>query len=83
VRIISAQLLALARDVRLIPAQFVKPFRTSHKNDVRDAAAGQWPTIRFVPSRQSSNWTFKPCTASAAGWAHGPLCARYLSRVTC
>lgn len=47
------QLLALGHDVKLIPAQYVKPFRKSHKNDFRDAEAiaeaVQRPTMRFVP----------------------------------
>jgi transposase len=36
---LSRQLLALGHDVKLMPAQFVKPFRKSHKNDFRDAEA--------------------------------------------
>ena len=35
---LSRQLLALGHDVKLISAQFVKPFRKSHKNDFRRAA---------------------------------------------
>ena len=49
---LSRQLLALGHDVKLIPAQFVKPFRKSHKNDFRDAEAiaevVQRPTMHFV-----------------------------------
>ena len=52
---LSRQLLALGHDVKLIPAQFVKPFRKSHKNDFRDAEAiaeaVQRPTMRFVPTK--------------------------------
>jgi transposase len=52
---LSHQLLALGHDVKLIPAQFVKPFRKSHKNDFRDAEAiaeaVQRPTMRFVPTK--------------------------------
>ncbi len=51
----AASLLALGHDVKLIPAQFVKPFRKSHKNDFRDAEAiaeaVQRPTMRFVPTK--------------------------------
>jgi transposase len=40
-------------DARLMPAQFVKPFRKSNKNDYLDAEAiaeaVQRPTMRFVP----------------------------------
>src|SRR5499433_356879 len=49
---IARQLTALGHDVRLIPAQYVKPFLKSHKNDYRDAEAiaeaVQRPTMRFV-----------------------------------
>jgi transposase len=52
---LSRQLLALGHDVKLIPAQFVKPFRKSHKNDFRDAEAiaeaVQRPTMRFVSTK--------------------------------
>jgi transposase len=34
---IARQLAALGHDVRLIPAQYVKPFLKGHKNDYRDA----------------------------------------------
>src|SRR5262249_17008242 len=36
---IGRQLEALGHDVRLLPAQYVKPFLKSHKNDYRDAEA--------------------------------------------
>src|SRR5258708_8534737 len=49
---IGRQLAALGHDVRLIPAQYVKPFLKGHKNDYRDAEAiaeaVQRPTMRFV-----------------------------------
>src|SRR3712207_6346893 len=52
---LSRQLLALGHDVKLIPAQFVSPFRKSHKNDFRDAEAIAEavlrPTMRFVPTK--------------------------------
>jgi transposase len=45
-------LTALGHDVRLIPAQYVKPFLKGHKNDYRDAEAiaeaVQRPTMSFV-----------------------------------
>lgn len=50
---IGRQLVAFGHDVRLIPAQFVKPFVKSQKNDYGDAEAiaeaVQRPTMRFVP----------------------------------
>jgi transposase len=46
------QLQALGHDVRLIPAQYVKPFLKGHKNDYRDAEAiaeaVQRPTMSLV-----------------------------------
>jgi transposase len=49
---IGRQLGALGHDVRLIPAQYVKPFLKGHKNDYRDAEAiaeaVQRPTMLFV-----------------------------------
>ncbi len=36
---IGRQLEALGHEVRLIPAQYVKPFLKGHKNDYRDAEA--------------------------------------------
>ncbi len=49
---IGRQLKALGHDVRLMPAQYVKPFLKGHKNDYRDAEAtaeaAQRPTMHFV-----------------------------------
>jgi len=49
---IGRQLAALCHDVRLIPAQYVKPFLKGHKKDYRDAEAiaeaVQRPTMNFV-----------------------------------
>jgi transposase len=49
---LGRQLEALGHDVRLIPAQYVKPFLKGHKNDYRDAEAiaeaVQRPTMQFV-----------------------------------
>jgi len=49
---IARQLTALGHDVRLIPAQYVRPFLKGHKNDYRDAEAiaeaVQRPTMHFV-----------------------------------
>lgn len=49
---IARQLQALGHDVRLMPAQYVKPFLKGHKNDYRDAEAiaeaVQRPTMNFV-----------------------------------
>ena len=49
---IGRRLAALGHDVRLMPAQYVKPFLKGHKNDYRDAEAiaeaVQRPTMHFV-----------------------------------
>jgi transposase len=49
---IARQIRALGHDVRLLPAQNVKPFLKGHKNDYRDAEAiaeaVQRPTMNFV-----------------------------------
>jgi transposase len=49
---IGRRLTELGHAVRLIPAQYVKPFLKGHKNDYRDAEAiaeaVQRPTMRFV-----------------------------------
>jgi transposase len=49
---IGRQLAALGHDVRLMPAQYVKPFLKGHKNDYRDAEAiaeaVQRPSMNFV-----------------------------------
>jgi len=49
---IGRMLEGMGHDVRLIPAQYVKPFLKGHKNDYRDAEAiaeaVQRPTMRFV-----------------------------------
>ena len=49
---IARQIQPLGHDVRLIPAQYVKPFLKGHKNDFRDAEAiaeaVQRPTMSFV-----------------------------------
>ena len=57
--------------VRLIPAQFVKPYRKSNKNDFIDAEAiaeaGPNRTCALRSSRRRSNWTGKPCTGFGIG----------------
>jgi transposase len=50
---LGRQLEKLGHQVRLMPAQYVKPYLKGHKNDYRDAEAiaeaVQRPTMRFVP----------------------------------
>ncbi len=57
-------------DVRLIPAQYVKPFVKTNKNDFIDAeaiaeAVGH-PTMRFVPIKSDNQLTCNPCTVSVS-----------------
>ena len=58
--------------MRLIPAQFVRPFVKSNKNDYRDAEAiaeaVERENMRFVPIRRRICSTCKPCIAYATGW---------------
>ena len=70
---IGRQLQALGHDVRLIPAQYVKPFLKGHKNDYRDAEAiaeaVQRPTMSFVAIKTPSRWTSSPCIGCARVWS--------------
>ena len=54
---VGRQLAALGHDVRLLPAQYIKPFLKGHKNDYRDAEAiaeaVQRPTMRPVPLKSA------------------------------
>jgi transposase len=53
---VARKLTALGHDVRIIPAQFVKPYVKSNKNDTVDAEAIAEaltrPTMRFVPIKR-------------------------------
>ena len=66
---IARQLAALGHDVRLLPAQSVKPFLKGHKNDYRDAEAiaeaVQRPTMHSWRSRRRNRWTCWLCIACA------------------
>ena len=60
-------------NARLMPAQFVKAFRKSNKNDYLDAEAiaeaVQRPTMRLCRSRQTTSWICKRCTECViVGW---------------
>ncbi|WFU25447.1 IS110 family transposase [Bradyrhizobium sp. CB1717] len=54
---IGRRLEKLGHQVRLLPAQYVKPYLKGHKNDFRDAEAiaeaVQRPTMRFVPLKST------------------------------
>ena len=66
---IGRQLAAVGHDVRLIPAQYVKPFLKGHKNDYRDAeAVGEAcsdPPCTLWRSRRQSSWICWLCIACA------------------
>jgi hypothetical protein len=63
---IGRQLAALGHDVRLIPAQYVKPFLKGHKNDYRDAGAiAPLHQHRDRPPPENLTQT-QPATCSAA-----------------
>ena len=60
-------------DVRLIPAQFVKPFVKSNKNDFLDAEAIAEAVTRqnmrvSFPSRPTTSSTCRLCTGCAIDW---------------
>src|SRR5215469_731707 len=61
-------------EVRLIPAQFVKPYRKSNKNDFKDAEAiaeaVSKQNMRLCRSRPRSSWIYKPCTGFAIDWCN-------------
>ena len=58
-------------DVKLIPAQFVKPFVKSNKNDFLDAEAiaeaVDRHNMRFVRSRLTTSSTCRRCTGCETG----------------
>lgn len=55
---LARKLVAMGHTVRIIPAQFMKPFVKSNKNDARDAEAIAEavvrPTMRFIVIRQEA-----------------------------
>ena len=57
-------------EVRLIPAQDVKPYVKTNKSDYIDAEAiaeaVARPTMRFVPIKSDDHWTCSPCTGCAS-----------------
>jgi len=65
-------------EVRLIPAQFVRPFVKFNKNDYRDAEAiaeaVERENMRFVPIKTEDHSICKPCIPRATGWwLDGPV----------
>jgi hypothetical protein len=66
-------------DVKLLPAQFVKPFLKGQKNDFRDAEAVaeavQRPTMRFVPTKSVSS--ARPAGAASGAFALGQPAHRH------
>ncbi len=67
---IGRQLAAVGHDVRLIPAQYVKPFLKGHKNDYRDAEAiAEAVQCTLWRSRRQSSWICWLCIACARAWS--------------
>ena len=69
----GAALREQGHQVRLIPAQFVKPYRKSNKNDYRDAEAIAEPrsavrTCASFPSRPTSSSICRACIVCAPDW---------------
>ena len=78
---IARQITALGHDVRLIPAQYVKPFLKGHKNDYRDAEAiaeaVQRPTMQFVPIKTPEQMDLLALQPSLARvWLSNRACPR-------
>ena len=57
-------------EVRLMPAQYVKPYVKTNKSDYIDAEAiaeaVERPKMRFVPIKSDDNWICSPCIGSGA-----------------
>src|SRR5487761_1473756 len=57
-------------EVRLMPAQYVKPYVKTNKSDYIDAEAiaeaVTRPTMRFVPIRRTTSWTCNRCIGCAS-----------------
>lgn len=71
----ARQFAELGHEVRLIAAQFVRPFVKSNKNDAADAAAiweaGQRPGMRFVAVKTEDLRISKRCSrciGCASNW---------------
>jgi hypothetical protein len=73
---LSRQLLALGHVVKVVPAQFVKPFLKGQKNDFRDAEVwprqcGVLPCALFPPRVSTSRHCIERMKAAACG-EHDP-----------
>jgi len=78
---LARKLLALGHVVKIIPAQFVKPYVKSNKNDTIDAAAiaeaVTRPTMRFVPIKHTEQVDLQALHRSRD---LSPSCRLYVSR---
>jgi hypothetical protein len=50
-----------------MPAQYVKPYVKTNKNDYVDAEAVGRPTMRFVPIKSDDQLDCSPCIGCANG----------------
>ncbi len=70
---LARKIQALGHKVRLIPAQFVKPYVKSNKSDIIDAEAiaeaATRPTMRFVAVKEEGQVAFKRCIESVTRWS--------------
>jgi hypothetical protein len=68
----------LGHEVRLMPAQYVKPYVKTNKHDAADAEgcceAVQRPSMRFVPVKSETQQALlMRCIGSGIGWSRsGP-----------
>ena len=70
---LARKLQAMGHTVRIIPAQFVKPYVKSNKNDTIDAMAiaeaVTRPTMRFVELKRPDQVDLQALIASATRWS--------------
>jgi transposase len=74
----ARQLQALGHTVRIMPANYVKPYVKRNKNDARDAAAiceaVTRPTMRFVAVKSPEQQSLLMCTGPARCWSVSAPC---------
>jgi transposase len=68
---LARKLTGFGHTVRIVPAQFVKPFVKSNKNDTVDAEAiaeaVTRPSMRFVAIKRSDQFDARRCTECVIG----------------
>ena len=65
---------SLGHDARLMPAKYVRPYSKGQKNDFRDAAAVQRPTMKFVTTKTVTDLICRRSTRFARDWSVAHRC---------